>query len=223
MHLKYNSFLNELAIYGRYYDRETFKKLQTEFLNNSIFATMPYQEYDPTVYKLEVHFSDVRFHLSDSQSQMELVKDILALLIQFGYMLNCKTSDFELDKNQLLKYIDEYVQPSITPWLTNTKEYQKLFSVPYETAHNAKNRNDVSYTISLTGLWSEEEVKQLVLTFPPSIQELCLIREYNLRFSIAIPETNSFNGTVFELLQEFVKEKFKIHISEFGNYRFYQP
>jgi hypothetical protein len=223
MQLKYNSYLNELAIYGQYHDRETFKKLQSEFQKLSIYASMPYQEYNPVIHKLEVHFSDVRFQLSNSLSQMELVKDILTLLRQFGLILNCKIDEFELDKTHLLKYIDEYVQPSITPWLTNTKEYQKLFSVPYETAHNAKNRNDVSYTISLTGLWSEEEVKQLVLTFPPSIQELCLIREYNLRFSIAIPETNSFNGTVFELLQEFVKEKFKIHISEFGNYRFYQP
>jgi hypothetical protein len=223
MQLKYNSYLNELAIYGQYHDRETFKKLQSEFQKLSIYASMPYQEYNPVIHKLEVHFSDVRFQLSNSLSQMELVKDILTLLRQFGLILNCKIDEFELDKTHLLKYIDEYVQPSITPWLTNTKEYQKLFSVPYETAHNAKNRNDVSYTISLTGLWSEEEVKQLVLTFPPSIQELCLIREYNIRFSIAIPETNSFNGTVFELLQEFVKEKFKIHISEFGNYRFYQP
>jgi hypothetical protein len=221
MQLKYNSFTNELAIYGRYYDLEVFKKLQAEFLNNFIFATMPYQEYDPTVYKLEVHFSDIRFHLSDSQSQMELVKDILALLIQFGYMLNCKMDEFELDKTHLLKYIDEYVQPSITPWLTNTKEYQKLFSVPYETAHNARNRNDVSYNISLTGLWSKDEIKQLLLTFPTSIQALCQIREYNLKFNIVIQETNSFQGTVFEILQEFVKDKFIIQISEFGNYRFY--
>jgi hypothetical protein len=223
MHLKYNSFLNELAIYGRYYDRETFKKLQSEFLKNSIFASMPYQEYDPTVYKLEVNFSDIRFHLSDSQSQMELVNDVLALLKQFGLLLNCKMSEFELDKIHLLKYIDEYVQSSITPWLTNTKEYQKLFSVPYEKPHNSKNRNDATFNVSLTGLWSEEEVKQLVLTFPTSIQGLCQIREYNLKFSIVIPETNSFHGTVFETLQEFVKDKFRIHISEFGNYRFYQP
>jgi hypothetical protein len=223
MQLKYNSYLNELAIYGQYHDRDLFKKLQSEFQKLSIYASMPYQEYNPVIHKLEVHFSDVRFHLSDSQSQMELVNDVLALLKQFGLLLNCKMSEFELDKTHLLKYIDEYVQPSITPWLTNTKEYQKLFSVPYEKPQNSQNRNDATYNIPLTGLWSEEEVKQLVLTFPTSIQALCQIREYNLKFSIVIPETNSFHGTVFETLQEFVKDKFRIHISEFGNYRFYQP
>jgi hypothetical protein len=221
MQLKYNSYLNELAIYGQYHDRETFKKLQSEFQKLSIYASMPYQEYNPVIHKLEVHFSDVRFQLSNSLSQMELVKDILTLLRQFGLMLNCKIDEFELDKTHLLKYIDEYVQPSITPWLTNTKEYQKLFSVPYETVHNAKNRNDVTYNIALTGLWTEEEVKQLILTFPASIQELCQIRDYNLKFSIMIKETNSFNSIVFEILKEFVKDKFRIHIPEFGNYRFY--
>jgi hypothetical protein len=223
MQLKYNSYLNELSIYGQYIDQEVFKKIASEFLKLSIYATMPYQEYNPAVYKLEVHFSDVRFQLPNSEYQLELIKDILALLKQFGLILNCKISDFELDKNHTLKYIDEYVQPKSTTWLTNTKEYQKLFSVPYEKPQNSQNRNDATYNIPLTGLWSEEEVKQLVLTFPTSIQALCQIRKYNLKFSIVIPDTNSFQGTVFEILQEFVKDKFRIHISEFGNYRFYQP
>jgi hypothetical protein len=221
MYLKYNSFLNELSIYGQYIDEEVFKKIESEFLKLSIYATMPYQEYKPAVYKLEVHFSDVRFQLPNSEYQLELIKDILALLKQFGLILDCKISDFELDKNHTLKYIDEYVQPNITPWLTNTKEYQKLFSIPHETAHNAKNRNNVTYIISLTGLWTLEEVKQLVLTFPSSIHKLCEVREYNLQFNVVVTETDSINGIVFEILQEFVKDKFKIHISEFGNYRFY--